>query len=204
MESARCPAALALRKTPASRDQQRPQRARIGTSRHPQRMLRRDAQRVLIDRAGMHVLVGKAGLAAEVDPHLVGRRVGRRAERAHAQAATLVPQRVVQALQAVHVRQHRAVHFVDLADHLNALAGPVQQPGQAVRADPNTLELLFVATVDDIRDPLIAPLIFMAVHRHSFGACPVHGAVEVDARTMLDTHLDLVLRGLEVRPVGAA
>jgi AcrR family transcriptional regulator len=46
---------------------------------------------------------------------------------------------------------------------------------------------------------LMAPLIFMAVHRHSFGACPVHGGVDVDATQMLKTHLDLVLRGLEVR-----
>ena len=46
---------------------------------------------------------------------------------------------------------------------------------------------------------LMAPLIFMAVHRHSFGACPVHGGVEVDATQMLRTQLDLVLRGLEVR-----
>ena len=46
---------------------------------------------------------------------------------------------------------------------------------------------------------LIAPLMFMALHRHSFGACPVHGGVEVDATQMLRTQLDLVLRGLEVR-----
>ena len=46
---------------------------------------------------------------------------------------------------------------------------------------------------------LIAPLIFMAVHRHSFGACPVHGGMDVDPAPMLQTHLDLVLRGLEVR-----
>jgi AcrR family transcriptional regulator len=46
---------------------------------------------------------------------------------------------------------------------------------------------------------LIAPLIFMAVHRHSFGACPVHGGVDLYPCDMLDTHLDLVLRGLEVR-----
>lgn len=45
---------------------------------------------------------------------------------------------------------------------------------------------------------LMAPVIFMAIHRHSFGACPVHGA-EVDPTLVLDTHLDLVLRGLEVR-----
>lgn len=46
---------------------------------------------------------------------------------------------------------------------------------------------------------LIAPLIFLAVHRHSFGACTVHGGVDVDATLMLQTHLDLVLRGMEVR-----
>jgi len=53
--------------------------------------------------------------------------------------------------------------------------------------------------VHDVAHALIAPLIFMAVHRHSFGCCPVHGGVEVDPGAMLDTHLDLVLRGLEVR-----
>lgn len=47
---------------------------------------------------------------------------------------------------------------------------------------------------------LIAPLIFVAVHRHSFGCCPVHGAAEMDPELMLKTHLELVLRGLQVRP----
>jgi AcrR family transcriptional regulator len=53
--------------------------------------------------------------------------------------------------------------------------------------------------VHEVAHALIAPLIFMAVHRHSFGCCPVHGGVDVDPAVMLDTHLDLVLRGLEVR-----
>jgi AcrR family transcriptional regulator len=52
--------------------------------------------------------------------------------------------------------------------------------------------------VHEVATALMAPLIFMAVHRHSFGACPVHGP-EVDPCAVLDTHLDLVLRGLEVR-----
>jgi AcrR family transcriptional regulator len=51
----------------------------------------------------------------------------------------------------------------------------------------------------EVAHALIAPLIFMAVHRHSFGACPVHGTIDVDPLAVLDTHLDLVLRGLEVR-----
>ena len=50
---------------------------------------------------------------------------------------------------------------------------------------------------------LIAPLIFMAVHRHSFGCCPVHGTADMDPELMLKTHLDLVLRGLQVRPEDA-
>jgi AcrR family transcriptional regulator len=47
---------------------------------------------------------------------------------------------------------------------------------------------------------LIAPMIFLALHKHSIGACPVHGADPPDPREMIETHLDLVLRGLEVRP----
>ena len=49
----------------------------------------------------------------------------------------------------------------------------------------------------------MAPVIFMAIHRHSFGACPVHGGVEGDPTALLNTHLDLVLRGLEVRAPAA-
>lgn len=52
--------------------------------------------------------------------------------------------------------------------------------------------------VHDVAHALMAPMIFMALHRHSFGACPVHG-VEMDPAAMLDTQLDLVLRGLETR-----
>lgn len=52
--------------------------------------------------------------------------------------------------------------------------------------------------VDDVCHALIAPIIFFALHRHSFGACPVHGG-EMDYARSVHTHLDLVLRGLEVR-----
>ncbi len=50
---------------------------------------------------------------------------------------------------------------------------------------------------------LMAPMIFLALHRHSIGACPVAGP-EADPRRVLQTHLELVLRGLEVRPDPAA
>ena len=56
--------------------------------------------------------------------------------------------------------------------------------------------------VHEVAHALIAPLIFMAVHRHSFGACPVHGSAEINPTVLLNTHLDLVLRGLEVRAPG--
>ena len=42
---------------------------------------------------------------------------------------------------------------------------------------------------------LMAPIIFMALHRHSFGACPVQGEL-LDPDTILKTHLDLALHGL--------
>jgi AcrR family transcriptional regulator len=51
----------------------------------------------------------------------------------------------------------------------------------------------------EVAQALIAPVIFMAIHRHSFGACPVHGTAEVDPAQVLSTHLDLMLRGLQVR-----
>jgi AcrR family transcriptional regulator len=54
----------------------------------------------------------------------------------------------------------------------------------------------------EVAQALMAPVIFMAVHRHSFGCCPVHGAVEVTPENVLNTHLELMLRGLQVR--GAA
>ncbi len=56
--------------------------------------------------------------------------------------------------------------------------------------------------VHDVAHALIAPLIFMALHQHSFGACPVHG-MDFDPEAMLHTQLDLILRGLEVRAARA-
>ena len=46
----------------------------------------------------------------------------------------------------------------------------------------------------------LAPMIFMVLCRTSFGACPLHGVADIDPVAMLHTHLDLVLRGLQVRP----
>jgi len=54
--------------------------------------------------------------------------------------------------------------------------------------------------VHEVAHALMAPIIFQALHRHSFGACPVQERFAVDPESMLRTHLELILRGLEVRP----
>ena len=51
---------------------------------------------------------------------------------------------------------------------------------------------------------LMAPMIFLALHQHSVGACPVQGCAALDPERMLHTHLELVLRGLETRLPAAA
>jgi len=53
--------------------------------------------------------------------------------------------------------------------------------------------------VHEVAHALIAPMIFMALHQHSFGACPVHGAIDVQPGDVLRTHLQLVLCGLQRR-----
>jgi AcrR family transcriptional regulator len=55
----------------------------------------------------------------------------------------------------------------------------------------------------EVAQALMAPMIFLALSRHSFGCCPIQGAVAVDPAQMLRTNLDLILRGLEVRAVPA-
>jgi AcrR family transcriptional regulator len=45
---------------------------------------------------------------------------------------------------------------------------------------------------------VMAPMIFLMLHKHSFGACPIQGA-GVDPKTTLMAHADLVLHGLRVR-----
>jgi hypothetical protein len=53
--------------------------------------------------------------------------------------------------------------------------------------------------VHDAVHALVAPSIFMAMHKHSIGACPVTGDVALDETSVIDTQIDLMLRGLEVR-----
>jgi len=52
--------------------------------------------------------------------------------------------------------------------------------------------------VHEVAHALMAPMIFQALHRHSFGACPVNGA-DLDPEAMLRTQMEITLRGLETR-----
>lgn len=56
--------------------------------------------------------------------------------------------------------------------------------------------------VREVAMALMAPMIFMALHQHSFGACPVDG-LDLDTASVLRTQLELTLRGLEVRAPAA-
>ena len=46
---------------------------------------------------------------------------------------------------------------------------------------------------------VIAPMIFMMLHQHSFGACPAHGP-DMDPKATLLAHADLLLKGLCCTP----
>jgi AcrR family transcriptional regulator len=56
----------------------------------------------------------------------------------------------------------------------------------------------------EVAHAMIAPMIFLALHRHSIGACCLPGAPERDPKAPLDTHVELLLHGLvppaEARP----
>lgn len=50
----------------------------------------------------------------------------------------------------------------------------------------------------EVTHVLIAPLIFLAMHKHSFGACRMDGA-EIDPGRLVEAQIDLLLRGLQAR-----
>jgi hypothetical protein len=53
-------------------------------------------------------------------------------------------------------------------------------------------------SVNEVTLVLLAPMIFMALHKHSIGACTAHEQIDPDA--VIATHIDLVLNGLAMRP----
>lgn len=50
--------------------------------------------------------------------------------------------------------------------------------------------------VHDVVHALIAPVLFLAMHKHSLGACGLRG-LDMDAGRYIDTQMQLVLHGLE-------
>jgi hypothetical protein len=55
----------------------------------------------------------------------------------------------------------------------------------------------------EVAHALMAPMIFLSLHQHSLGACAGPHSPQLDPVRLIRTHLDLALRGLEVRPVAA-
>lgn len=56
--------------------------------------------------------------------------------------------------------------------------------------------------VVEVTQALFAPLIFMALHKHSFGACPAEG-LAMNCDGVIATHIDLMLNGLLKQQDGA-
>ena len=56
--------------------------------------------------------------------------------------------------------------------------------------------------VTDVVHALMAPMLFLVMHKHSIGACGVGHSIE--PKVFIATHVDLVLRGLEVPRQSAA
>jgi AcrR family transcriptional regulator len=53
--------------------------------------------------------------------------------------------------------------------------------------------------VHEVAHALMAPMIFLALQQHSFGACPAHLVHHIEPEALLRVQLELTLRGLEVR-----
>jgi AcrR family transcriptional regulator len=58
--------------------------------------------------------------------------------------------------------------------------------------------------VNAVAHAMIAPMIFLALHRHSIGACDVACGEPVDPRALLDTQIELLLNGLTRQAAPAA
>jgi hypothetical protein len=52
--------------------------------------------------------------------------------------------------------------------------------------------------VPDVVHALVAPMLYLVMHKHSIGACAVGHSI--DARTFIAAQLDLVLHGLHAAP----
>jgi AcrR family transcriptional regulator len=54
--------------------------------------------------------------------------------------------------------------------------------------------------VESAAHSLVLPMIMLCLHKHSVGACALADAMVADPRRIIRSHLQLVLRGLQVHP----
>lgn len=96
-----------------------------------------------------------------------------------------------------------ARNFPELAAFYNAevIAPAEAMIRRALQRGAERGEFRSVAT-DEITLVLSAPILFMALHKHSLGACGIQDLVR-DGNRVVETHIDLVLNGLRATPPAA-
>ena len=101
------------------------------------------------------------------------------------------------------IMMSEARNFPELAAFYNAevIAPAEVMIRRALQRGAERGEFRTVAT-DEITLVLSAPILFMALHKHSLGACGIQDLVR-DGNRVVETHIDLVLNGLRATPPGA-
>lgn len=94
------------------------------------------------------------------------------------------------------IMMSEARNFPELAAFYNAevIAPAEAMIRRALQRGAERGEFRTVAT-DEITLVLSAPILFMALHKHSLGACGIQDLVR-DGNRVVETHIDLVLNGL--------
>ncbi len=101
------------------------------------------------------------------------------------------------------IMMSEARNFPELAAFYNAevIAPAEAMIRRALQRGAERGEFRAVAT-DEITLVLSAPILFMALHKHSLGACGIQDLVR-DGNRVVETHIDLVLNGLRATPPAA-
>ena len=101
------------------------------------------------------------------------------------------------------IMMSEARNFPELAAFYNAevIAPAEAMIRRALQRGAERGEFRTVAT-DEITLVLSAPILFMALHKHSLGACGIQDLVR-DGNRVVETHIDLVLNGLRAGPPAA-
>lgn len=137
---------------------------------------------------GEAVAIAHAGSSAELLASLIGSWWHRFGDKA---AAGI--QRVLMA---------EVPHFPELAQfYLDEVIGPAGRLfAGAIERGVASGEFRSVPVLETAY-ALIAPVVFLATHRETFGECGSHSALAVEPAAMLQAQIDLALRGLLVRSV---